>query len=114
MPGPSLVPGVQDPRNAKCQARRHRWGLVPSWAKEPTIGNHLINAQAETPATQPAFQEAFNKRRLLISADGFYKWEKENRHKRPFDVLLRDATVRLRRNLRRSLWGTGRERDVAR
>jgi putative SOS response-associated peptidase YedK len=51
----------------------------------------LINAQAETAATKPAFRVAFRKRRCLIPADGFYEWRKENRHKQPYCIRLRDG-----------------------
>jgi len=54
-----------------------RWGLIPSWAKDPAIGNRLINARAETLAVKPAFRSAFRRRRCLILADGFYEWRKE-------------------------------------
>ncbi len=81
----------QDPTTASRQARRHRWGLIPSWAKDPAIGNQLINAQAETAATKPAFRSAFHKRRCQILADGFYEWKKENRPKKPFHIRLRDG-----------------------
>ncbi|HEV2377377.1 MAG TPA: SOS response-associated peptidase [Streptosporangiaceae bacterium] len=52
-----------------------RWGLVPSWAKDPSIGSRLINARAETVDSKPAFRRAFTKRRCLLPADGFYEWE---------------------------------------
>jgi len=51
-----------------------RWGLIPSWAKDPSIGNKMFNARAETVAEKPSFREAFKKRRCLIVADGFYEW----------------------------------------
>lgn len=51
-----------------------QWGLVPFWAKDPTIGNRMINARAETVAEKPAFRAAFEKRRCLVVMDGFYEW----------------------------------------
>lgn len=56
------------------QLRNLTWGLVPSWAKDPKIGNRMINARAETVAEKPAFRRAFASRRLLIPASGFYEW----------------------------------------
>jgi len=53
-----------------------RWGLVPSWAKDPAIGSRMINARAETVAEKPAFREALEQRRCAIPADGFYEWQK--------------------------------------
>ena len=70
---------VRDPTNARRQVRRHRWGLIPSWAKDPGIGSQLINAQAETVATKPAFRVAFKKRRCLVLADGMYEWAQQGR-----------------------------------
>jgi putative SOS response-associated peptidase YedK len=54
---------------------RVRWGLVPSWAKDPSIGDRMINARAEGLATKPAYKRAFAKRRCIIPADGFYEWK---------------------------------------
>src|SRR5215831_4177186 len=51
-----------------------RWGLVPSWASDVSVGNRLINARAETVAQLDSFEDAFEKRRCLIVADGFYEW----------------------------------------
>lgn len=51
-----------------------RWGLVPSWAKDPSIGSRMTNARAETVAEKPAFRKAFAKRRCLLPADGYYEW----------------------------------------
>ncbi len=52
------------------------WGLIPFWAKDPTIGSRLINARSETLMEKPAFKNAFAKRRCLVLADGFYEWQK--------------------------------------
>jgi putative SOS response-associated peptidase YedK len=68
-----------------------RWGLIPSWAKDPSIGNKMFNARAETIAEKPSFREAFKKRRCLIVADGFYEWQKMAKGKKPFHFALRSA-----------------------
>ena len=52
-----------------------RWGLVPSWAKDPSIGNRMINARAETVAEKPSYKRALASRRCLLPADGFYEWQ---------------------------------------
>ena len=54
-----------------------RWGLIPSWAKDPTIGNRMINARSETLAEKPSFRTAYKRRRCLVLADGYYEWRKE-------------------------------------
>jgi len=53
-----------------------RWGLVPSWAKDESVGVRMINARSETVATKPSFKAAFTKRRCIIAVDGFYEWQK--------------------------------------
>ena len=68
-----------------------RWGLIPSWAKDPAIGNKMFNARAETIAEKPSFREAFKRRRCLIVADGFYEWQKMEKGKKPFHFSLRSA-----------------------
>jgi len=67
-----------------------KWGLVPSWAKEPRIGNHLNNARAETVAEKPAFRTVFVHRRCLVLADGFYEWKREGRSKPPYSIHFAD------------------------
>ncbi|MFZ5832657.1 MAG: SOS response-associated peptidase [Planctomycetota bacterium] len=67
-----------------------RWGLVPSWAKEPGIGNRLINARSETAAEKPAFRSAMKRHRCLIVADGFYEWQAIGRRKQPMFFYLAD------------------------
>ena len=65
-----------------------RWGLIPSWAKDPAIGVKLINARAETVDEKPAFRNSFNHRRCLIPADGFYEWQKVAGGKQPYRITL--------------------------
>ena len=68
-----------------------RWGLVPFWAKDPAIGNRMINARAETVAEKPSFRNAYRKRRCLILADGFYEWQKDAHGKTPYFISLQDG-----------------------
>lgn len=69
-----------------------RWGLIPFWAKDSTIGNRMINARAETLAEKPSFRRAFAARRCLIPADGFYEWLKQGKGaSRPFYIRLKDG-----------------------
>ncbi len=68
-----------------------RWGLVPFWAKDPSIGSRMINARAETVAEKPAFRAAFRRRRCLVLADGFYEWHKEGSTKTPYFISRVDA-----------------------
>jgi len=63
------------PNNTAGHVSFFRWGLIPSWAKDPEIGNRLINARAETLGEKPSFRAAYLRRRCLILADGFYEWQ---------------------------------------
>jgi putative SOS response-associated peptidase YedK len=63
---------------------------VPRWAKDPTIGNRMINARAETLHEKPAFRDAYRYRRCIIPANGFYEWQKAGAAKRPYFVRARD------------------------
>jgi putative SOS response-associated peptidase YedK len=67
-------PSRESDEPAQRQLRVVRWGLVPSWAKDPSIGNRMINARMETVAEKPAFKRAFAKRRCLLPADGYFEW----------------------------------------
>ncbi|MBM3483561.1 MAG: SOS response-associated peptidase [Alphaproteobacteria bacterium] len=68
-----------------------RWGLVPSWASELSIGAKMINARAETVSEKPAFRAAFRHRRCLVPADGFYEWQVEGKNKQPMRITLSDG-----------------------
>lgn len=67
-----------------------RWGLIPAWAKDPSIGNRMINARAETVADKPAFRAAFRRRRCLVPADGYFEWQKAGRAKQPYYIRFCD------------------------
>jgi putative SOS response-associated peptidase YedK len=68
-----------------------RWGLIPSWAKDPFMGNRMFNARAETITDKPSFRNAFWKRRCLIITDGFYEWQKAGRARKPFLFSLKSG-----------------------
>lgn len=68
-----------------------KWGLIPSWAKDSSIGAKLINARSETVPEKPSFREAFKKRRCIIPADGFYEWQRRGGHRQPFYFKLKDG-----------------------
>jgi putative SOS response-associated peptidase YedK len=61
-----------------------KWGLVPRWAKDPSVGARMNNARAETVAEKPSFRDAFRRRRCLIPASGFYEWKLEHGLKQPY------------------------------
>ena len=65
-----------------------RWGLIPSWAKDPKIGSRMINARAETVAEKPSFRTALRRRRCLVLADGFYEWRRTGAGKRPMRITM--------------------------
>ena len=67
---------------------RFRWGLVPSWAEDPSMGRKLFNARAETVAEKPSFRDAFHGRRCLIVADGWYEWQKDGKNRIPYLIRL--------------------------
>jgi putative SOS response-associated peptidase YedK len=80
-----LVPIVrQNAGNSSRELCVIKWGLVPAWATDPSVGASMINARSETAATKPAFREALRLRRCLIPADGFYEWEKKGKVKQPY------------------------------
>jgi putative SOS response-associated peptidase YedK len=69
-----------------------KWGLIPSWADDPSMGSRMINARSETAAEKPSFRGAFKKRRCLIVADGFYEWQKVNGGKQPYYIRMEDGS----------------------
>ncbi|MFA6121729.1 MAG: SOS response-associated peptidase [Sideroxydans sp.] len=75
----------------KRHVRMMRWGLIPSWAKDATIGNKLNNARGETVAEKPSFRNAFKTRRCLIPASGFYEWKMESGIKQPWYISYKSG-----------------------
>jgi putative SOS response-associated peptidase YedK len=86
-PSQKILAIVADPAAGR-QAAFYRWGLVPFWAKDPSIGNRMINARAETVAEKPAFRNAFTRQRCLVPVSGFYEWKKEGSGKVPMHIRL--------------------------
>jgi len=68
-----------------------KWGLIPFWAKDPAIGNRMINARAETLAEKPAFRTSLRKKRCLVIADGFYEWRADAGKKVPMRITLKSS-----------------------
>ena len=68
-----------------------KWGLIPYWAKDASIGSRMINARAETVVEKPGYREAFQERRCLVIADGFYEWRREGKLKTPMRIVLKNG-----------------------
>ena len=79
---------IQEREEKRVGAFLH-WGLIPSWAKDPSIGNRMINARAESVADKPSFRSAFKRHRCLVVADGFYEWKKSGKAKQPYYIRLK-------------------------
>ncbi|MCW5829971.1 MAG: SOS response-associated peptidase [Deltaproteobacteria bacterium] len=78
------------PSSGKTELVPVKWGLVPSWAKDPAIGNRMINARAETAHEKPSFRSAFKHRRCLIPATGFYEWQARGKGpKQPYHITMK-------------------------
>ena len=76
------------------EAMLMKWGLVPSWAPDPSIGNRMINARAETLREKPSFRQLVSRRRCVIPADGFYEWRREGNRKVPMWIHLKNKEPR--------------------
>ncbi|MDH5455877.1 MAG: SOS response-associated peptidase [Gammaproteobacteria bacterium] len=83
-----FIAAIRDGENSKRELVMLRWGLVPFWARDPAIGNRMINARAETVAEKPAYRAAYRHRRCIVLADGFYEWRKESDVKTPYYISL--------------------------
>jgi putative SOS response-associated peptidase YedK len=74
----------QNPNEPVREMSLLRWGLIPSWASDPSVGAGMINARSETASLKPAFREALQWRRCLIPADGFYEWKRNGKVTQPY------------------------------
>jgi putative SOS response-associated peptidase YedK len=83
-----FVAAIRNDQNEQRELVMLRWGLVPFWAKDPSIGNRMINARAETVAEKPAYRAAYRHRRCVVLADGFYEWHKDGDVKTPYFISL--------------------------
>jgi putative SOS response-associated peptidase YedK len=82
------IAAIRDDEDKQRELVMLRWGLVPSWAKDASIGNRMINARAETVAEKPAYRAAYRHRRCVVLADGFYEWRREGDAKTPYFISL--------------------------
>jgi len=83
----------QHPKQPVRQISLMRWGLIPHWAKEPSIATSTLNAKSETAATKPTFRDPLKFRRCLIPADGFYEWKRTVKAKQPFCFEIKDGEL---------------------
>ena len=86
------VAAIRDDASGVRELVMLRWGLVPFWAKDPAIGNRMINARAETVAEKPSYRNAYKRRRCLVLASGFYEWRKETSGKTPYFITTEDES----------------------
>ena len=92
----NVAPGQSLPvitRNSPNKVEVMRWGLIPSWAKDPKIGYKMINARGETVAEKNSFRSAFKSRRCLVPATGYYEWKREGLEKLPYFFRLKSADL---------------------
>ena len=87
------VAGIRQTEDGQRELTNLRWGLIPFWAKDPAIGHKMINARAETASEKPSFRRAFQARRCLIPASGFFEWKKQERRKIPFYIRSRNHSL---------------------
>ncbi len=90
-PGAEIL-AVRSDREGRRVARQHRWGLIPHWAKDPSIGNKLANARGESLTERPAFRDAFRQWRCLVPASGFYEWH-SGAYKQPWYLKPADTEL---------------------
>ncbi len=87
------VPIVREPERGQRECVLVHWGLIPGWAKDKSIGNRMINARAETLAERPAYRSAYQRRRCIVLADGWYEWQSGAEGKQPWFIRARQQEV---------------------
>jgi len=87
-----MIPVVRNAEEGR-ELAMLKWGLIPSWAKDASIGTRLINARGETLGDKPAFRNAYRHRHCLVPADAFYEWKPISGRKQPYCIRMRDHTV---------------------
>lgn len=102
-----FVAAIRDDADQQRELVMLRWGLVPFWAKDPAIGNKMINARAETVAEKPSYRNAFKHRRCIVLADGFYEWHREGDVKIPHFISQKSGEP----FALAGLWETWKDRD---
>ncbi|MBT8098376.1 MAG: SOS response-associated peptidase [Gammaproteobacteria bacterium] len=85
------VAAIRDAESGDRELVMLRWGLIPFWAKDPSIGNRMINARAETVAEKPSYRAAYKHRRCIVLADGFYEWHRAGDVKIPYFISRESA-----------------------
>lgn len=88
---PRDADGQRDLSRTERSLRVMRWGLVPKWAKDPSIGSRMINAKIETVTSKPAFRTAIKHYRCLLPAEGWFEWRREGTRKQPFFMTRGDG-----------------------
>lgn len=88
----TLIPAIRA-EGDQAEWALFKWGLIPGWAKDPSMGNRMINARAETVDEKPAFKAAFRSRRCLIPINGFFEWKRRDGSKQPYFIRMRDEDV---------------------
>ena len=100
--------GKPDPERTERSLRVMKWGFVPHWAKDPSVGSRMINTRSESVAEKPAFRSAIKRQRCLMPADGWYEWRREGKLKQPFYLTKRDGSSLALA----AIWSTWRAKDA--
>lgn len=87
-----MVPVIRRQADGQNRLDHLRWGLIPSWSKDPSVGSKMINARSETVAEKPAFKEAIRRRRCLVPASSFYEWKKNGKEKVPHCIRFKNGS----------------------